>query len=147
MASAPDMIQFLNPFMKTILKSPFHRIVSWQFMIITFNGIKSGKEYSTPVSYFMEGETVLCFTRSKWWRNLVSGVEVKLRLQGQDRTGIAEPVLDDLDQVAAILTRFLTEKPAIAGFYNVKLDSDGQLNKDEILKAAAEEVMVRISLN
>ena len=82
MSSTPMFFRILNPVMKTILNSPLHRLVSDKIMVITFTGIKSGKEYSTPVSYFMDDGTAYCFTHGKWWKNLVAGANVKLKLKG-----------------------------------------------------------------
>jgi hypothetical protein len=39
-------------------------------MIITFTGKKSGKQYATPVSYFQENGSIVCFTHGHWWKNL-----------------------------------------------------------------------------
>jgi hypothetical protein len=44
MSSTPILFKVLNPLMMTLLKSPLHKWVSDGILIITFKGIKSGKE-------------------------------------------------------------------------------------------------------
>ena len=146
MSSTPMTFRILNPIMKSILKSPFHKMMSGQIMIITFQGAKSGKEYATPVSYSMENETVHCFTHATWWKNFTSKPEVKLRIQGQDFEGSAKAIKGDQERIAAGLEKQLKAVPFDANFYNVSMDEDGQPNKDDVKAAAAECVMVQISL-
>ncbi|MCJ7661778.1 MAG: hypothetical protein MUO67_21745 [Anaerolineales bacterium] len=145
MSSTPLMFKILNPFMKTILKSPVHKVVSDGILIITFMGIKSGKEYSTPISYFMENGTVYCFTHAQWWRNLAEGAEVKVRLQGQDTAGFAQVEAEDMAQKTSAMRKMVIAKPQEAGFYNVTFDSDGEPVQEEVIKAAEEAVLIRIS--
>lgn len=146
MSSTPMLFKILNPIMKTILRSPLHKMISGQIMIITFKGRKSGKEYSTPISYFREHDKVYAFTHSKWWKNLIGGAQVKLRIQGQDLLGQAEPVADDVTQIADVLAKMLVVVPSDARFYNVTFDSDGQPNPAEVQKAAADAIMIQITL-
>ena len=145
MSSTPLMFKILNPVMKTILKSPVHKVVSEGILIITFTGIKSGKEYSTPISYFMENDTVYCFTHAQWWRNLAQGAEVKVRLKGQDTVGFAEVEAEDMAQKTSAMRKMIIAKPQEAGFYNVTFDSDGEPVEAEVIKAAEEAVLIRIS--
>ena len=90
--SANRIIHKLNPLIITILRSPLHPMMSKAIMLITFTGRKSGKRYTTPVSYSRQGETVYVFTHGTWWKNLRGGAPVSLRLRGQDRNGFALPV-------------------------------------------------------
>jgi hypothetical protein len=132
--------------MKAILKSPFHKAVSGQIMIVTFQGAKSGKIYATPVSYSREDGRVYCFTHARWWKNFTNGAEVKLRIQGQDLDGYAEAIADDPERIAAGLQKHLLAVPFDARYYGVTLDADGQPKIDQVRRAAAEAVMIQISL-
>lgn len=84
--------KLLNPFMKGLLLSPFHRLVSSSYTLITITGRKSGKLYTTPVQYGQQGEKLFVVTNGayKWWKNLEDGAEVKLHLRGKDYIGHAE---------------------------------------------------------
>ena len=132
--------------MKTILKSPLHKIISGQIMIITFQGAKSGKTYATPVSYSTENNDVICFTHANWWLNFRDGANVNLRLQGQDVDGHAVAIKDDLDKKTEGLHKHILAVPYDAKFYGVEFDDNSQPNMEQVSKAAAEAVMVRISL-
>jgi hypothetical protein len=59
-----EMPPGFNAFMKFILRTPLlHNLVSSKIMLITFKGRKSGKTYSTPVSYYQDGNSVLARAR------------------------------------------------------------------------------------
>ena len=146
MSTTPIMFRILNPIMKSILKSPFHKAVSGQIMIITFQGAKSGKQYSTPISYSRENNTVYAFTHAKWWKNFAQEAEVKLRIQGQDCKGRAEAIPDNQEQIAAGLHQHLLAVPNDARYYGVTFDVSGQPNTDQVKRAATEAVMIRITL-
>lgn len=65
MSESPTIPPFLNKTMKTILRSPIHGMVSKSILLITFTGRKSGKTYTTPVSYSQDGDLVTIFTHAK----------------------------------------------------------------------------------
>lgn len=64
-----------NDFMAWVLRSPLHGMLSNGMMLITITGRKTGKTYTTPVGYYVEGETLWVITsrERKWWRNLQGG--------------------------------------------------------------------------
>jgi len=61
-----------NFFMKAIINSPFHSLLGESFAVITFEGRKSGKRYSTPVNVARVDSTwiVVSMRERTWWRNL-----------------------------------------------------------------------------
>jgi F420H(2)-dependent quinone reductase len=61
-----------------------------RLLLLTFTGRKSGKQFTTPLRYVQEGETLRLIIVYPWWRNLVGEVTVHILLRGQMRTGIAE---------------------------------------------------------
>ena len=146
MSTTPMMFRMLNPVMKTILKSPLHKVVSGQIMIITFKGAKSGKEHATPVSYSRENNRVTVFTHVNWWKNFTECGEVKLRIQGQDYGGHTEVITDDLDQKAIGLKKHILAVPFDAKFYGVNLDENGHPDLKQVKQAASEAVMIQIML-
>lgn len=137
---------WLNAVMKFLLRSPLHNLVSKYIMLITFTGRKSGKQYTTPVSYLREGDEVLLFTHSKWWKNLEGGASVTLRIQGRDYAGTGEPFADP-ETVAAGLAKMLTHNRRDAKYYGVvTYDETGKPDPDEIRRGAEGTVMVRVKL-
>ena len=58
--------------MRLLLRSPLHFLMSRSLLLITYEGRKSGRRYTTPLRYTREGEVIRCFTSgtTQWWRNL-----------------------------------------------------------------------------
>jgi hypothetical protein len=138
---------FVNNTMKFILRSPLHGLVSKTIMVITFTGCKSGKTYSTPVSYSRADGLVFIFTHGDWWKNLTGGAPVTLRIQGRDYSGLAEPVPDDKAAIAAGLAIHLRQVTSDAKFYGVTFDDQGNPKAEEVKKGAQDVVMIRVRLD
>ena len=73
----------LNPVMRVLLDSPLHWPLSRWFAILAWTGRRSGRRYSTPVSYVREGSTAWITTGDAWWHNLESGAPVDMRVSGR----------------------------------------------------------------
>ncbi|MEO8397493.1 MAG: nitroreductase/quinone reductase family protein [Chloroflexota bacterium] len=86
-----------NIFMKPLLRSPLHVLVSKHYLLITFTGRKSGKIYSTPVEYMRDGDRVTFFTQRErsWWKNLQDDAPLTLRVSGQDYPTRAQVIVDE----------------------------------------------------
>lgn len=137
---------FVNNTMKFILRSPLHGLISKAIVLISFTGRKSGKTYSTPVSYSQSGNQVFIFTHAEWWKNLRGGAPVTLRLRGRDVQGRADVVAEDKQAVAAGLSVHLRQVPNDAQFYKVTFDDQKNPRAEEVAQAAQTVVMVRVSL-
>ena len=147
MSETPSVPPILNRVMKVVLRSPLHRIVSNNLLLITFTGRKSGKTYSTPVSYFQEDGQVNIFTHANWWKNLRGGAPVTLRIRGRQLQGMAEPIADDKQAIAAALTAHLQKSSYDARFYDVTIDGQGNPRPEDVEKAVETVVMIRVQLN
>ena len=132
--------------MKFVLRSPVHGIVSKTILLITFTGRKSGKTYTTPVSYSQNGDQVYIFSHADWWKNLRSGAPVSLRIQGRELQGLAEAVAEDKSAVATGLAAHLRKVPSDARYYDVTFDDHRNPRAEEVEKAAQSVVMIRIRL-
>ena len=143
-SSVPPM---LNKAVKFILRSPLHGMISKYLLLITFTGRKSGKTYTTPVSYHSENNRVTIFTHANWWKNLRGGALVHLRLRGQELQGLAEPVTEDKTAIAAALTTHLQKSPFDARYYDVTFDENGIPNAEEINQAVQTVTMIRVQLD
>lgn len=146
MTETPTVPPYVNSAMKFILSSPLHGMVSKSVLLISFTGRKSGKTYTTPVSYSQEGDQVTIFTHANWWRNLRGGEPVSLHIRGRELQGLAEPVAEDKDLIAAGLAAHLRKVPSDAKFYGVTLDEGGNPKEEEVEKAVQSVVMVHIQL-
>ncbi len=137
-----------NPIMKALIRSPLHGSVSKNYMIITFTGRKSGKVYSVPVEYFTIDGYVGAFTQAEriWWRNLRDGAAVSVHLQGKERKGTSEAITGDVEVFAPAFRAYLQKWPGRAKYFKVAETADGQLDEDDIKRAAQTHVVIRIRL-
>jgi deazaflavin-dependent oxidoreductase (nitroreductase family) len=146
MSETPTVPPLVNRAMKLVLRSPLHGMVSKTILLITFTGRKSGKTYTTPVSYSQSGDQLTLFTHAGWWKNLPAGTTVSLRLRGRDLQGLTEPVVGDQQAIAAGLDAHLRQVPFDAKYYGVTFAEDHTPNPEEIARAAQNAVMIRIHL-
>ncbi len=149
MSQTPTVPPAVNRFMKAVLRSPLHGMVSKSVLLITFTGRKSGQTYTTPVSYSQNGDQVRIFTHSTWWKNLKGipgGTPVSLRIRGRELRGLAEPVAEDKQAIAAGLAAHLRQVPSDARYYGVTFDEQKNPNADEVMKAVQTVVMIRVQL-
>ncbi len=146
MSESPTIPPIVNNAMRFILRSPMHGMVSNSILLITFTGRKSGKTYSTPVSYSQHDDQVYVFTHSTWWKNLRSDVPVTVRVRGRDLQGLPEPIAEDKPAVAAGLAAHLRQVPSDARYYGVTFDANGTPRAEEVAKAVQTVVMLRIRL-
>ena len=142
-SSVPPM---LNKTMRFILRSPLHGIVSKYLTLITYTGRKSGKTYTTPVSYYQQNNQVTIFTHANWWKNLQSDASVSLRLRGRELQGLAKAIAEDKGAIAAKLTTHLKKSPFDARFYNVTMDEHGIPVPEDVEQAVKTVKMIQVQL-
>lgn len=142
----PDWLfkNVINPTMRLILRSPLHGILSNGLALIGFTGRKSGKKYTTPVAYHVvDDNTIMIFTRSKWWRNFDQGETITLRIKGQVRQGTAEIIQDNAvvwDTISQYLERYEGDTRRVG----IMLGEDA--TPEEIRAAASDMLAIVISL-
>ncbi len=88
-----------NAIATTILRSQWHGMRSDQLLLLTFTGRKSGKEFTTPLRYMQEGETLQMTVVYPWWKNLIGEATVRVLLRGQMRIGTAEVLPEENGEV------------------------------------------------
>ena len=91
--------RIVNPALKTILRSPVHRLASGRVALLTYTGRRSGREYTIPCYYRDKGDEVTIAVgwpdRKIWWRNLTgNGGPVRLLVHGQVLRGHAVATRD-----------------------------------------------------
>jgi deazaflavin-dependent oxidoreductase (nitroreductase family) len=137
---------FVNKTMKFLLSSRLHSLVSENILLITFTGRKSGKTYTTPVSYTQSDDRVYIFTHAEWWKNLCSEAPVTLHLRGVDVQGFPETISGDKQAIVGELAAHLRKVPSDARYYGVTFDDQGSPRAEEVEKAVQTVVMIRIRL-
>lgn len=134
---------WFNPIMCWLIKSPLHFFVSKNMMLMTYQGRKSGKSYTTPMNYLeIEGALyTISYRKRVWWRNLRGGAAVTLRLRGVDVPARAE-VIEDPPQVSSSLQQYLKAAPEYARYLNVQIDSAGNPKPEDLDRLTNERVVV-----
>jgi len=146
------MNHLANPFVRMVLRSPFHRMFSGSLALITYRGRKSGKEYTIPVQYVQAGERVYIVPgvaeQKTWWRNLRGGAPVRLVLRGQNVSGMAQVFQGERDKtaIAEALVPYFHGFPAAARSQHLHPAPSGSYNPDDLGRIAASMVMVRVTL-
>ena len=139
-----------NLFVKAILKSPLHGILSGSTMLVTYSGARSGREYTVPVNYVAPnaGQTLLTTSRKNrvWWRNFRAGRAVTLRLRGVDLPAHAI-TLETNSSVIDGLEELFQFAPHFARFFKLSLDQNGKPDPARLEELAAEMVVVRFHLS
>ena len=138
---------WFNPIMRGLLRSPLHFFVSKNMMLMTYTGRKSGKSYTTPMNYLEIGDVFYTISSRErvWWRNLRGGAQVTLRLEGKDIPAWAESI-EEKDQVASNLLQYLKTAPQLARYMNVRINSDGLPNPEDVARLAQGKVVVSTAL-
>jgi len=133
-----------NPVLRVVLRTPLHRLVGGSLMLLTYEGRRSGRDYSTPVAYVRDEGAVVVTTfleEATWWRNFRDGHPATLWLQGQPvaatgrATTDAAAVADWLETLRERASRFL-------GFFGVPDDPD----RADLERSADGLVVVRFEL-
>jgi deazaflavin-dependent oxidoreductase (nitroreductase family) len=136
---APLLVRMMNPFVRPLLRSPLHGMMSGRLILLTYTGRQSGKQYSHPVGYAQVDEnTLMVGTQNRWWHNVRGGGQVKVRLRGVDRQAHAEPITD-LEGVIEGFRQIATASPAwaktLANSNKFELGPDGQAIRDDLVRA------------
>jgi len=116
-------------------------------LLLGFTGRKSGRRYTTPMSYVRVGDEVLMTTEAPWWKNLAGGAPVEVRLGGKSRPCFAEAVTRE-GGVAEVLRTILRHYPGYRRFVGVSIDEDGRPDDEMVLEAVRRgRVGIRVRLD
>src|SRR5438093_9524163 len=116
-----SVMRYFNPFMRLVLGSRAHQMMSGRLMLLSFTGRRTGRSYTTPVSYVREGTNLLVPGGGAWWKNLTSGT-ARVRLQGTWHVVTPEVIREPV-ALSAVLGRMLAINPAIAVFTGFRPES------------------------
>jgi hypothetical protein len=142
----------VNPFVRLILRSRFHALLSQSLLLITIRGRQSERAYTFPVQYVRTGATVTLVVgepeQKQWWRNLRGGAPVQLLLGGQTLAGEAEVWMGEQEpaRVICALVPYLERFPALARLHHLYPTASGGFHLDELQAVAKTLVMVHVQL-
>ena len=141
------LMRAMNAVLRVLLRSPLHGLMSGKTLLLGFTGRRSGRRYVTPMSYVRVGDEVVMSTEAPWWKNLMGGVPVEMRLRGEVRTGVAEAVSDE-DGAAEVLKTILRHYPEYRRFVGVTVDGDGRPDEETVIGAVRRgRVGIRVRLD
>ena len=135
-----------NSFIRFLLNSPLHGLMSGSTLLITVAGRKTGRPVTLPVNYARQANTLWVISKRDrtWWRNLIGGAPVKLRLRGREFEAHAEAIQDE-GQVAEQLPAYLAAIPISARSLGIRVTA-GQPEQEDLRRAARQWLVVRITL-
>jgi deazaflavin-dependent oxidoreductase (nitroreductase family) len=145
MTVARSIVRFL-------LRSPLHGLVGDRVMLLTVTGRRSGRSYSFPVRYAVDGRTLTVVAeadRTTWWLNLLRQAPVLVRMDGRDRHAIAHLVWDAVEAdraIAAYARTFPGLLPAPQPAAEPATTSGGRLALMTLAPPRRDHVVVRIQL-
>jgi len=68
-----------------------------EIMVITVSGRKTGRQYSTPIGYLRDGETIIALSRgSNWLKNAVATGQAQVEIKKQKIKVRVEAVKDQV---------------------------------------------------
>ncbi|MDX1733691.1 MAG: nitroreductase/quinone reductase family protein [Halioglobus sp.] len=140
---------FLNPVMRSLLRSPLHGITSHNIGIVHFTGRKSGRKLSTPLSYTREGNVVRLLSNhnTRWWLNFRGeDIRVEMEIARQRYPGTATLLEGDGEALREGVRRFIHALPRDARVYGLQLDAGGKVVESSLDAVAEQLILVEIQL-
>jgi len=101
----------LNPIMCRLLSSPLGRGLSGRLMVLTFQGRRSGRSFSLPVSYVVADGGLLVPGGGFWKRNFEGGREAQASLRGK-RVSLYGSLIREPAEVESALVTMQRVNPA-----------------------------------
>jgi len=139
----------INPITIAIAKSPLHFLISQNLVVLNFIGIKTGKNYAVPVSYFEEPEGKLsCVTdrRSIWWRNLLQPSKIKILYKGRLTDALVTVEYESNKMSADQLEALCSHSRIIDGFFAKVGYENGKPIRKDIEEAASMMTLIQLSI-
>ena len=119
------MVRYFNPVSRFLLATPLHSLMSSRLMLLRFTGRKTGRSYTTPVSYVEVGDSLLVPGGGAWWKNLERGSQPRVCLRGVWSTVTPEIIAEPI-ALAELMQLMLSVNPAIGLFTGIKPGASGR---------------------
>jgi len=138
-----------NALVGGVLRSPLHRTMSRSLLLLTYQGRRTGKEYTIPVGYarYRDGELVVIAGRpggKTWWTNMRGSLPVRLLLAGREIAGEARLVTGE--EAVPRLAAYFEQLPRSARAFGIATGSDGKVAAERLPAVAGEVQVVGIRL-
>ncbi len=133
----------INAVPSLILRSPLHALMSERFLVLTWQGRKTGRTYSTPVAYAVVDGRIVMTTDDRWWLNFQRPAPVELMLRGRSVSGTAVAIPDQWE-VRRALDTLVAQQPAYPKLARMPLLASGDPDLDAAIAAGRVLVSVEV---
>jgi deazaflavin-dependent oxidoreductase (nitroreductase family) len=132
-----------NDFVTFFLRTPL-RVLMGNTMLLTVTGCKTGRQYSTPVGFYRDGDILWVMTSRDrtWWRNVRHGAQVSLLLKGQIKHAFAEAELD-ARAVESRLREYVQHVPMAAKSLGIRMENKIP-NAEDLARVAKDRLFVKV---
>lgn len=132
-----------------MLRSPLNRVMGRSFLLLTFSGRRTGKEYTVPLAYARHApdEVVVLGRRPDgkgWWTNIRGSLPVRVQIGGRESMG--EAVVVNGEEAVERLGTYLERLPRVAKTLGVAARPDGRYDREGLEALAAKVPVVSIKL-
>lgn len=140
------LLRVVNPVLRALLRSPAHRAVSRQVMLLHVTGRKSGRVYVIPVGRHYHDGQLVASAGGAWRRNVAGGADLEVTLDGHQYRAHGE-LLDDPQVVAEIFGDLLVNVGLSHAIrLGLKLNVDRAPTTDELRAALVDRNVLRLSI-
>ena len=132
------LFRFINPFVRLILKSPFHFLISHQILLFRVVGRRSKKIFEIPASYAHINGSLVCVTlrENLWWKNFKDIETQEIYFKGKKINKNISINFTNNAFVREKLKELIEHNPIDAFFAGVKLDKNKIPNPADLDKAS-----------
>lgn len=125
----------VNVVMRQVLNLPFKTPLSKSLMLLFYKGRSTGRPYRQPVSYVVDGDTLLTPGGGRWKLNLRDGEPITARLRGK-QTHLTPEFVRDPAEVERLLQVMVRQNRRLASFAPF-VSPDGRVDRDRLQTAIA----------
>ncbi len=117
-------------------------------MLIEYTGRNTGNPLTTPASYHIEKDRIHAFSAatSGWWKNLAALPKVHLTVRGARAPSSATVISGADSALEDAFARFLQAVPRDARHAGVRLDANGDPNRDDVRRVVPRMVHVHFPI-
>ena len=140
------VLMVMNPIVRTVLRSPLHRALSRDLMLLHVTGRTSGRVYDVPVGRHEHHGQLVASAGGSWRRNLRHGANLEVTVDGRRLRAYGELVEDphEVAQIFSDLLNGLGRKRANRLGLRVNVERAHTL--EELRVALVDRKVVRLSL-
>jgi deazaflavin-dependent oxidoreductase (nitroreductase family) len=140
----------INPLVASVLRSPFHWLLSFGLMLITVTGRRTGRRYTIPVGYQRDGDVLTILVseapKKQWWRNFHDPAPVEVRIKGKPLSGTAVLVAPASPEFRARADETLRRLPWMGRVFGVKYKRGQTLDEGQIATLGRNIAVVQVQL-